>query len=49
MIKDVPYPTLPLSTLTDPPIFSIMCLLMLNPSPAPLLFKFYESASLLKL
>ena len=49
MIKDVPYPSLPLSTLTDPPIFSTICLHILNPSPEPLLFKSWESPSLLKL
>ena len=49
MIKDVPNPSPLLSTLTDPPIFSIIGLHILNPSPVPLLFKPWESASLLKL
>ena len=37
-----------LSTLTVPPIFSIIRLHILNPNPVPLLFMFYVSANLLK-
>jgi hypothetical protein len=38
-----------LSTLTNPPIFSIICLHMLSPRPVPYLFIPWVSESLLKL
>ena len=38
-----------LSTFTLPPIFSIICLHILRPSPVPSLFNPWVSANLLKL
>jgi len=38
-----------LSTLTTPPIFSMICLQILNPRPVPYLFIPWVSDSLLKL
>ena len=49
MINDVPLSFSPLSSLTLPPIFSIMCLKMLRQSLVPWLFNPQLSASLLKL
>jgi hypothetical protein len=48
-MNEVPQPSPSLSTFTFPPIFSIIFLQILNPSPVPLLFKPCESYNLLKL
>ena len=44
----VPDPNPSLSILTEPPIFSIKCLQILNPSPVPYLFYPFVSANFAK-
>lgn len=49
IVKVDPFPYPSLSTLTFPPIFSIIFLHMLNPRPVPDLFNPFVSFSLQKL
>lgn len=49
IVNVVPCPIPLLSTFTDPPIFSIICLQMLNPKPVPALFIPVVSFNLQKL